>query len=89
MHEKITSNKEMPRARVPIGELTQKANRRIIFNTIFCIFIMLNYLMVATSPAGINFPDFKNLVPITPDNTNDVAAKIIKKSLLLLNMRLH
>jgi len=35
----------------------------------------LNYLRVATSPAGINFPVFTNLEPITPDNTIDVTAK--------------
>lgn len=43
----------------------------------------LNYLRVATSPAGINFPVFTNLEPITPDNTSDVAAKRKDDSFLI------
>ena len=42
----------------------------------FNISKLVYYLRVATSPAGINFPVFTNLEPITPDNTNDVTAKI-------------
>ena len=40
-------------------------------------------LKPATRPAGINFPVLINLVPITPDKTNDVAAKIMSKNFLI------
>ena len=42
-------------------------------------------LKPATRPAGINFPVLINLVPITPDKTNDVAAKNIFYEQTLLN----